>query len=127
MKPSLPAIPEGRYYLRIEPESSSPMVNYHIQVYRDVPQWSFFFMALGVLCILPIFMIWRSSRFEPARWAESDSAWISFTRIPPVHGRGKLGRGVKRVRRIFMKTFFVVYGVAVLMFYVPLPNTADGA
>jgi len=68
----LPAIPGGRYYLRIEPESSAPMVTYHIQVYRDVPQWSFFFLALGALCILPIVMIWRSSRFEHARWAESD-------------------------------------------------------
>ena len=68
----LPAIPAGRYYLRIEPESSAPVVNYHIQVYRDVPQWSFFFLALGALCILPIVMIWRSSRFEHARWAESD-------------------------------------------------------
>jgi len=68
----LPTIPEGRYYLRIEPESSAPMVNYHVRVYRDVPQWSFFFLALGALCIPPVVLIWRSSRFERARWAESD-------------------------------------------------------
>ena len=70
----LPSIPEGRYYLRIEPESSVSRVNYHVQVYRDVPQWSFFFLALGALCIPPIIRIWRSSRFEHARWAESDHA-----------------------------------------------------
>ncbi len=71
---SLPSIPAGKYYLRIEPESSSPIVNYRIQVYRDVPQWSFFIIALAVLCLLPILMWWRSSRFEAARWSESDSA-----------------------------------------------------
>ncbi|MGA2955169.1 MAG: hypothetical protein ABSF48_05550 [Thermodesulfobacteriota bacterium] len=70
---TLPLIPAGKYYLRIEPESSSPILNYTIQVYRDVPQWSFFILVLGVLCLLPILMWWRSSRFEAARWSESDS------------------------------------------------------
>ena len=69
----LPAIPPGKYYLRIEPESSSPQVNYKIQVYRDVPQWFFFLLALGALSFLPLVMKWRSSRFEAARWSESDS------------------------------------------------------
>lgn len=70
----LPAVPAGRYYLRVEPESSSPTVNYTIQVYRDVPRWSFFFIALGALGIIPVLLKWRSSRFESARWAESDSS-----------------------------------------------------
>ena len=71
---TLPSIPAGKYYLRIEPESSSQIVNYSIQVYRDVPQWSFFIIALVTLCLLPILMWWRSGRFEAARWSESDSA-----------------------------------------------------
>ena len=70
----LSAVPAGRYYLRIEPESSSPTINYTIQVYRDVPQRSFFLIALGVLAIIPVLVWWRSRRFESARWAESDSA-----------------------------------------------------
>ncbi len=68
----LPAVPAGKYYLRIEPESSAPRVNYAIQVYRDVPQWSIFGLALAALCFLPLLIKWRSSRFEAARWAESD-------------------------------------------------------
>jgi hypothetical protein len=68
----LPAVPPGKYYLRIEPESSFPVVNYSIQVYRDVPQWSYLFIALAALCLLPVVVKWRSSRFEAARWSESD-------------------------------------------------------
>ena len=71
---TLPAIPAGKYYLRIEPESSSPIINYTIRVYRDVPRWSFFILALAVLCLVPILMWWRSGRFEAARWSEGDSA-----------------------------------------------------
>jgi hypothetical protein len=79
---TLPTVPPGRYYLRIEPESSAPMVHYHIQVYRDVPQWAFFFLALGALGILPIVLLWRSARFEGARWSESDHPGTMWTRIP---------------------------------------------
>jgi hypothetical protein len=68
----LPAVPAGKYYLYIGPESSAPSVNYAIRVYRDVPQWSFLLLALAALCFLPFIMKWRSSRFEAARWAESD-------------------------------------------------------
>jgi hypothetical protein len=79
---SLPSIPSGRYYLRIEPESSAPAVNYHIRVYRDVPRWSFFFLALGALCLLPILLIWRVARFEGKRWSESDHPGTVWMRIP---------------------------------------------
>jgi hypothetical protein len=69
---TLSAIPGGKYYLLIEPESAAPVVNYSIQVRRDVPQWSFFFLALGALALIPIFVKLRSSRFESRRWAEGD-------------------------------------------------------
>lgn len=79
---TLPTVPPGRYYLRVEPESSAILLNYHIQVYRDVPQWSFFFIALGALCILPIVLIWRLARFEGTRWSESDHPGTMWMRIP---------------------------------------------
>jgi hypothetical protein len=78
----LPAVPAGRYYLRIEPDSSAPMVNYQVRVYRDITQWLFFFLALGALCILPIFFIWRLARFEGTRWSESDHPGTLWMRIP---------------------------------------------
>jgi Domain of unknown function (DUF4178) len=89
---SLPSIPSGRYYLRIEPESSAPMVNYHIRVYRDVPRWSFFFLALGALCLLPILLIWRVARFEGKRWSESDhpgTVWMHIPESTPEEEEGK--------------------------------------
>ena len=70
----LPAVAPGKYYLRLEPESPAPAVRFTIRVYRDVPQWSFFLLALGALLVIPVFAKWRSSRFEAARWSESDAA-----------------------------------------------------
>jgi hypothetical protein len=70
----LSAIPAGKYYLRIEPESGSGGGSYTVQVYRDVPRWSFLLIALAALCLVPVLVKWRSARFEAARWAESDSA-----------------------------------------------------
>lgn len=71
---ALPAIPPGKYYLLIEPESSAQSISYGVQVYRDVPQWSFLLLAIGGLILIPIWVKWRSSRFEARRWAESDSS-----------------------------------------------------
>lgn len=89
---SLPTVPPGRYYLRLEPESPAPMVNYHIQVYRDVPQWSFFFIAMGALCLLPILLVWRIARFEGVRWSESDhpgTVWMRIPESPPEEEEGR--------------------------------------
>jgi len=69
---TLTAVPAGKYYLLIEPESSAPAVSYSIQVRRDVPQWSFLIIALGALALIPIFMKLRSGRFESRRWEEGD-------------------------------------------------------
>ncbi len=69
---TLPAVPAGKYYLLIEPESAAAVVNYSIQVRRDVPQWSFFFIALGALALIPIFVKLRSGRFETRRWEEGE-------------------------------------------------------
>ncbi|MBV9180181.1 MAG: DUF4178 domain-containing protein [Acidobacteria bacterium] len=70
---TLPSIPPGNYYLRVEPESAPNRgtIAYTITVKRDVPQASFF--GLGVLALLvPAGLItWRSLNFEHLRWAES--------------------------------------------------------
>jgi Domain of unknown function (DUF4178) len=75
----LPSVPAGRYYLRIEPEAEASSVNYSIQVYRDVPNWTFFFLALGGLLIFPIFYWWRRRTFEYHRWSESDHPMRSLS------------------------------------------------
>ena len=73
---TVPSVPPGNYYLRVEPESDFYVgtIYYTITVKRDVPQASFF--GLGALALLlPAGVItWRSLNFEHLRWAESDYA-----------------------------------------------------
>jgi uncharacterized protein DUF4178 len=69
---TLPSVPAGRYYLRIEPENAGDPVDYSIQVYRDVPRRSFLVIALVLLLAMPAIVVWRSRAFEVARWSESD-------------------------------------------------------
>jgi hypothetical protein len=75
----IPSVPPGRYYLRVEPEMESTKeqeadhrMNYRIQVRRDVPYNSFFWIAALILLIPPVFRTIRGSSFEAARWKESD-------------------------------------------------------
>jgi len=71
---TVPCIPAGNYYLRVEPESdlNRGTIYYTITLRRDVPQASFF--GLGILALLlPAGLVtWRSLNFEHLRWAESD-------------------------------------------------------
>ena len=70
----VPAVPSGRYYLRVEPEmdANAVMVDYDISVKRDVPVMSYFLFAALLLLVPPIFLAFRSMGFEQARWRESD-------------------------------------------------------
>ncbi|MCB1824051.1 MAG: DUF4178 domain-containing protein, partial [Candidatus Competibacteraceae bacterium] len=70
----LSGIPAGIYYLTVEGElpRSSPAVTCTLTMFRDVPSWSNFFLALLGLLILPMLFLWRTRAFERARWAESD-------------------------------------------------------
>ncbi|MFN8005476.1 MAG: DUF4178 domain-containing protein [Terriglobia bacterium] len=73
----LPTVPAGRYYLRIEPEAEVREMTYSIRVYRDVPRWTYFFMALGGLLLIPFFLWSRSRSFEYRRWSESDHPMVT--------------------------------------------------
>ncbi len=78
----VPAVPSGRYYLRVEPEmdASASGVGYDITVRRDVPSMSYYLIAALLLLVPPVFLAFRSMGFEQARWRESD--------YPPAASRG---------------------------------------
>lgn len=70
----LSAIPSGIYYLSVEGElpPGSPTVTCTVTVFRDVPSWANFFLALLGLLIVPFLFRWRARAYERTRWAESD-------------------------------------------------------
>ena len=74
----IPSVPSGRYYLRVEPEMSTQAsfasMHYDLALRRDVPNYSFFWLAALLLLIPPIVTSIRSASFEAARWRESDYA-----------------------------------------------------
>jgi hypothetical protein len=71
---TLPSIPPGRYYLRIEPESDASLgtIAYRVTVTRDVPVLGVYFMALAAILLPALLISWRTYNFEQMRWAESD-------------------------------------------------------
>ena len=74
---SIPAVPSGHYYLRIEPEMDSKQpssMSYDLSIRRDVPGYTFFLIAAVLLMIPPIVATMRIGAFETARWRESDYA-----------------------------------------------------
>jgi len=73
---TIPNVPSGRYYLRVEPETepSSRSVDYEIRVRRDVPRASWFWFVAILLLIPPAWTTFRRFSFESQRWRESDYA-----------------------------------------------------
>ncbi|HRD67938.1 MAG TPA: DUF4178 domain-containing protein [Candidatus Competibacter sp.] len=71
---ALSEVPAGIYYLSIEGElpPTSPTVTCTFTIFRDVPSWSNFFLALLGLLIVPFIFRWRARAFERSRWADSD-------------------------------------------------------
>lgn len=69
----LPAVPPGRYYLRVQVQNDThrPFV-YDIRLRRDVPRAGFYLLGLLLLAIPPAFAGFRYWSFERARWQESD-------------------------------------------------------
>lgn len=73
---TLPRLPAGQYYLRVEPEGppTSPSVPYTITVRRDVPDPTPYLLGIVLLMIRPIWVWFRMRAFELKRDAESDYA-----------------------------------------------------
>jgi hypothetical protein len=85
----LPAVPPGRYYLRVEPEmdtgtaanlsgavraAAANTMSFEITLRHDVPSYIWFFVAGALMLIPPIVRTARARAFEARRWAESDYA-----------------------------------------------------
>jgi hypothetical protein len=71
---TLPSVPAGRYFLRIETEgdrTASPLP-YRVRVVRDVSTSLWFMVALVMIAVPPILASWRAVKFEGRRWQESD-------------------------------------------------------
>lgn len=74
---TIPAVPPGRYYLRIEPEVDPKQksdMRYDVEIHRGVPSYTLFLIAAVLLAIPPIIGTIRRGSFEAARWRESDYA-----------------------------------------------------
>ncbi len=84
---TIPSVPPGRYYLRVEPdrdkqpgdtdEVMSKTINYDIIVRHDIPAPGFVFLVLFLLLIPPIWISIRKWMFEQKRWSESDYAPVA--------------------------------------------------
>jgi hypothetical protein len=70
---TLPAVPPGRYFLRIEPEGepAGRPIRYQVAVIRDVAVRIWIVVAAALILIPPIFATWRAASFERRRWAEA--------------------------------------------------------
>jgi hypothetical protein len=70
---TLPAVPPGRYFLRIEPEGEAAgrPIRYRVTVMRDVAIRIWFVVAAVLILIPPILTSWRGASFERRRWAEA--------------------------------------------------------
>lgn len=79
---TVPSVPAGRYYLRIEPELNEKQtadLRYDIAVHRGAPSWGLFALALLLISIPPIIGTIRRASFEATRWRESDYAPSSIS------------------------------------------------
>lgn len=81
---TIPAVPPGNYYLRVEPEMdfkeqaltpfTPKSMSYHLTLTHDSPVYIWFVLAAGLLLIPPIWSTIRAKSFEARRWMESDYA-----------------------------------------------------
>jgi hypothetical protein len=75
----IPAVPAGRWFLRIAPEGppSGTPIHYTVQVRRDAAGVLPFTAAFVLLLLPPLLTSLRSHAFETHRWAESDYAPVA--------------------------------------------------
>jgi hypothetical protein len=73
---TIPSVPQGRYYLRVEPDMQDDgrrhAMNYELVVTRGSPGIGWYFVALALILVYPVIVTIRYFSFENARWAESD-------------------------------------------------------
>jgi hypothetical protein len=66
------SVPEGTYHLEILPYyGGSGNTTFTVEIKRDVPMWSNFFVTLLLLAIYPLIYWYRMRSFEKKRWMNS--------------------------------------------------------
>ncbi|MBI3790832.1 MAG: DUF4178 domain-containing protein [Gemmatimonadetes bacterium] len=73
---SVPAVPAGRWFLRLEvdgPDTGAD-IDWQVDLRRDAPGFLWWAIALVLLVLPPVVVGLRSAAFETTRWAESDFA-----------------------------------------------------
>jgi hypothetical protein len=71
---ALPGVPDGEYFLTIEP-SADPKVQkipFTVRVKTGGVFSSNFFLMLCLVLLYPAYLLWRRSAFEKERWSDSD-------------------------------------------------------
>jgi len=73
---TLPAVPSGSYYLRLDPDAAAGLdaAPVGLTVTRGGLFWSNFWLGLILICLWPLWHLLRSASFEKRRWMESDFA-----------------------------------------------------
>jgi len=56
----------------VEPEMDSGAVTYDLTLRHDVPNYTWFLIAFGLLLIPPVWYTIRARGFETQRWMNSD-------------------------------------------------------
>lgn len=69
----IPKVPSGNYRLLIDADAGTTS-NLSLNIKRDVPTWSNFWVTALLLMIYPFFAMLRRWSFESSRWSESDFA-----------------------------------------------------
>jgi len=75
----LPAVPPGRYYLRValDRDVGAQPFSYTLAVKRDVPRVWPFLAALVLLGLPVLWAAFSAVNFEYNRWRESDHPWVT--------------------------------------------------
>lgn len=87
----VPSVPSGTYVLRVEPQTGTAdapeklepaenvpasqkkkLFTYTVSVIRDVPQWGWYWLLVGLMLLYPLYATLRNAGFEQKRWSESD-------------------------------------------------------
>lgn len=70
----LSAVPAGRYHFNFYPttDKGTGAVALQLRLEENTVLWSNFFVVLGALALLPLWVWWRHRSFEQDRWSNSD-------------------------------------------------------